>query len=68
MDSSWGQPPPIAASLRAAFLAADFFSTAAPLAIFLRTACKFIFTDNVTKSRENLGSALRRVPVTPSPS
>jgi len=35
---SWGQLPPIAASL-----AADFFSAATAWAFFLRTAFKFIF-------------------------
>jgi hypothetical protein len=41
MDSSRGQLPPIAASLRAAFFAADFFSATPPSDFFLRTAFEF---------------------------
>src|SRR5258708_29965805 len=43
MDSSWGQLPPMAASRRAAFLAADFFIAVTPLTFLLRIARKFIF-------------------------
>ncbi len=51
MDWSPGEVPPIAASLRAAFFAADFFSAESLLAFFLRTAFKFIFTNRFHQSR-----------------